>query len=179
MLVTNVIRIKPFTNKEDETLDWMAKMAAKASEMEGYIKTEILETNRRITEKEFLTVLQFESREHWEKWAGNDYRKEQMEWVKGNLANINDADFFENMGFWQENKNETQQHPNRFKVYLLAVLVIFTLISTLAQHVLMPLGKFLGTPPLLIVFLNVATLVALVSFVIMPFLVKKLFRILV
>ncbi|HEX7868639.1 MAG TPA: hypothetical protein VF455_00855, partial [Chryseobacterium sp.] len=64
-------------------------------------------------------------------------------------------------------------------VYVLAVCVIFTLISTLAQYVLMPLGKFLGTPPLLIIFLNVATLVAIVSFVVMPFLTKRLYKYLV
>lgn len=179
MLVTNVIRIKPFKNKEEETLDWMQKMAAKASEMQGYIKTEILETNRRISEKEFLTILQFDSKENLQAWENHPHRKEQMSWVTENLADINNVDFFENMGFWEESKEGEQKHPNRFKVYLLAVTVIFTLISTLAQYVLMPLGKFLGTPPLLIVFLNVATLVALVSFVIMPFLVKKLFRFLV
>lgn len=178
MLVTNVIRIKPFKSKEEETLTWMQTMAAKAAGMEGYIKTEILETNRRVSEKEFLTILQFDSMENLKAWEQHPYRKEQMGWVTENLANINDVDFFENMGFWEESKESEQKHPNRFKVYLLAVTVIFTLISTLAQHVLMPLGKFLGTPPLLIVFLNVATLVALVSFVIMPFLVKKLFRIL-
>lgn len=177
MLITNVIRIKPFKNKEEETLDWMQKMAVKASEMNGYIKTEIVETNRRVAEKEFLTILQFDKKENLEAWENNPNRKEQMEWVTNNLAEINNVDFFEDMGFWEENKAE--QHPNRFKVYLLAVTVIFTLISTLAQHVLMPLGKFLGTPPTLIVFLNVATLVALVSFVIMPFLVKKLFKYLV
>ncbi len=105
MPVTNVIRIKPFKDKKEETLDWMAKMAAKASEMERYIKTEIPETNRRIAEKEFLTILQFEGREHLKKWAGNDDMKEQIEWVKGNLAGINDTDVSENMGFWQENKN--------------------------------------------------------------------------
>lgn len=176
-MITNVIRIKPFKNKEDETLDWMSKMAGKASEMKGHIKTEIVETNRRVAEKEFLTILQFDNQEDLQAWENHPYRKAQMEWVTNNLADINNVDFFENMGLWEENKNE--QHPNRFKVYLLAVTVIFTLISTLAQYVLMPLGKFLGTPPLLIVFLNVATLVALVSFVIMPFLVKKLFKYLV
>lgn len=105
MPVTNVIRIKPFKDKKEETLDWMAKMAANTSEMERYIKTEIPEANRRIAEKEFLTILQFESSEHLEKCTGNDYRKDQIEWVKGNLAGVNDTDLPENMGFWQENKN--------------------------------------------------------------------------
>lgn len=179
MNVTNVIRIKPFQNKEEETLDWMAKMAVKASEMKGYVNTEILETNRRISEKEFLTILQFDTKENLDNWQNDSHRKNQMEWVTNNLADINNVDFFENMGFWDENKNTNQQSPNRLKVYLLAVTVIFTLITTLAQHVLTPLGVNLGTPPLLMVFLNVATLVALVSFVIMPFLVKKLFKFLV
>lgn len=178
-MITTVIRIKPFKEKEEQTLTWMQEMAAKAAEMKGYLKTEILETNRRIDEKEFLTILQFDNKENLAVWENTPFRKQQMDWAVENLANISNVDFFENMGIWQENKAETQAHPNRFKVYLLAVTVIFTLISTLAQHVLMPLGKFLGTPPLLIVFLNVASLVAIVSFVVMPFLVKKLFKILV
>lgn len=102
-----------------------------------------------------------------------------MLWAADNLADINNAPLFEEFGIYNESNLTMQQHPNRFKVYLLAVCVIFTLISTLAQYVLMPLGKFLGTPPLLIIFLNVATLVAIVSFVVMPFLTKKLHKFLV
>ncbi len=102
-----------------------------------------------------------------------------MLWAADNLADINNTPLFEEFGVYQESGSAEQKHPNRFKVYLLAVCVIFTLISTLAQYVLMPLGKFLGTPPLLIIFLNVATLVAIVSFVVMPFLIKKLYKYLV
>lgn len=178
-MITNVIRIKPFKNKEEATLDWMQKMAARASEMQGFIKTEIVETNRRIPEKEFMTILQFDSKEHLTAYENSTYRKEQMLWAADNLADINNAPLFEEFGVYEEESPGQQMHPNRFKVYLLAVCVIFTLISTLAQYVLMPLGKFLGTPPLLIIFLNVATLVALVSFVIMPFLTKQLAKYLV
>lgn len=52
-MITNVIRIKPFQDKEDATLDWMQKMAVKAAEIKGYIKTEIVETNRLVTKKNF------------------------------------------------------------------------------------------------------------------------------
>jgi hypothetical protein len=178
-MITNVLRIKPFSNKEEDTLDWMQKMATKAAEMPGYIKTEIVETNRRVAEKEFLTILQFNTRENLAVWENSTFRKEQMFWAADNLADINNAPLFEEFGVYQESSSAGQKHPNRFKVYLLAVCVIFTLISTLAQYVLMPLGKFLGTPPLLIIFLNVATLVAIVSFVVMPFLTKKLYKYLV
>ncbi|UFH33179.1 hypothetical protein LNP04_05535 [Chryseobacterium sp. C-71] len=178
-MITNVLRIKPFNDKEEATLDWMQKMAAKAAEMAGYIKTEIVETNRRVTEKEFLTILQFDTRENLSVWENSTFRKEQMMWAEDNLADINNTPLFEEFGVYQESGPGEQRHPNRFKVYLLAVCVIFTLISTLAQYVLMPLGKFLGTPPLLIILLNVATLVAIVSFVVMPFLIKKLYRFLV
>lgn len=178
-MITNVIRIKPFSDKEDATLDWMQKMAMKAAEMQGYIKTEIVETNRRAAEKEFLTILQFDTKENLSVWENNTFRKEQMLWATDNLADINNTPLFEEFGVYQENSSPEQKHPNRLKVYVLAVCVIFTLISTLAQYVLMPLGKFLGTPPLLIIFLNVATLVAIVSFVVMPFLTKRLYKYLV
>ncbi len=178
-MITNVLRIKPFKNNEEDTLDWMQKMAAKAADMPGYIKTEIVETNRRVSEKQFLAILQFDTRENLAVWENNTFRKEQMLWATDHLADINNTPLFEEFGVYKESSSAEQKHPNRFKVYLLAVCVIFTLISTLAQYVLMPLGKFLGTPPLLIIFLNVATLVAIVSFVVMPFLTKKLYKYLV
>ncbi|MBL7707247.1 MAG: antibiotic biosynthesis monooxygenase [Taibaiella sp.] len=178
-MITNVIRIKPFSDKEEATLDWMQQMAAKAAAMPGYLKTEIVETNRRVAEKEFLTILQFDNKANLLVWENDVSRKEQMEWAAVNLAQINNTSLFEEFGVYAASSPVEQQHPNRFKVYLLAVGVIFTLISTLAQYVLMPLGKFLGTPPLLIIFLNVATLVAIVSFVVMPFLTKRLYKYLV
>lgn len=175
-MITSVLRIKPFHDKEEATLDWMQLMAAKAGEMPGYIKTEVVETNRRVADKEFLTILQFDTRQNLAAWEESLFRKEQMRWAAEQLADINTTPLFEEFGVFQESSQAVQPHPNRFKVYLLAVCVIFTLISTLAQFVLIPLGKFLGTPPLLIIFLNVATLVAIVSFVVMPFLVKKLHK---
>lgn len=178
-MITTVIRIRPFSDKEEATLDWMQQMAEKAASKQGYLKTEIVETNRRIAEKEFLTILQFDTQSNLSAWENDAFRKEQMDWAATNLANINNTSLFEEFGVYQESSTANQKHPNRFKVYLLAVCVIFTLISTLAQYVLMPLGKFLGTPPLLIILLNVATLVAIVSFVVMPFLTKRLHQYLV
>ncbi len=101
-MITNVLRIKPFKNNEEDTLDWMQKMAAKAADMPGYIKTEIVETNRRVAEKEFLTILQFNTGENLAVWENTTFRKEQMLWAADNLADINNTPLFEEFGVYRK-----------------------------------------------------------------------------
>jgi len=52
-MITNVIRIKPFGDKEEATLEWMEKMAKKASEMQGYVRLKLWRATAEWRKKNF------------------------------------------------------------------------------------------------------------------------------
>lgn len=176
---TSVIRIFPKENKEDEVLIWMYNIAEKAKNDYNALSIEILETNRYVTPKMFIAVNTFKSNDDLEHWHKSEYRNQKINEAKNELANIQQSDFFQNLGLWSESKHTKQKSPKRWKVFILTVCMIFFSIQVIGQFILNPILQYLPLHSLIQSFISLTILVAIVSFIIMPMLTKKLYKYLI
>jgi antibiotic biosynthesis monooxygenase (ABM) superfamily enzyme len=167
--ITTILKIRYKEGCKDECLQWMLETASVASSFEGFLEKNISISVE--NERELLNIFTFSDNESLQKWESSEQRLVQT--VKGNV-------------YYEAITQKTQlgglefmfpstKNPKRWKMVIVTVCVIFTLLNTLVP-ILQQLFIIMHLPYLLKSLLGVVIMVGLMTYIILPFLSKLLYK---
>lgn len=170
--VITVVRVKPKEGFEKQTLDWFHSIAESASHFKGLLSSEVFETNRQIPQKEIINIFRFDDYENLMLWENSEERKNYIETGKIYFEQTKEKQQFTGLEFWFEKKDSELDHPLvKWKMMALTTATIFILLNSLIP-LCSKLFLAVNLPDLLRSLLNVIILVCLMTYFIMPFLIK-------
>ena len=167
--ITTTLRIIPLEGKETACLEWMHSIAAAASGFKGHKGYDIF---RSLSEKtEFINIFHFETYEDLMKWENSVEREQWVEKGKEWIGEVKSKQQYAGIDFWFEQPKVLTQSPPKYKMAILSIGVIFFFLNTLIplfQHVL----RHVPFHPLIKTLLGVVLMVSLMTWVVMPGIVK-------
>jgi antibiotic biosynthesis monooxygenase (ABM) superfamily enzyme len=171
--VTTILKLKPKDGFEKDCLLWMQETANEASSFPGFVSKEIYRSAEE--ERLLLNIFTFQSLEELQAWENSTRRKSQTSKGALYMERLVAKNQLTGLEFWFQSA-ETKQHPLiKWKIVLVTVLVIFTLLNTLVP--LLQIGfAALGFPALVKSLAGVSIMVSLMTYLIMPFVTKRLGR---
>ncbi|WP_299895461.1 antibiotic biosynthesis monooxygenase [uncultured Aquimarina sp.] len=166
--LTTVVRhyIKPEKQKEFE--EWSLNIKKIASGFEGFLGLQSIAPPE--DSNEYITVFKFTSIPALQAWMNSEVRKAEIK--KLHLFSEKDA-YLKHVGgidFWFEGPEKTiLSTPPKWKMSILTWLAVYSgvVLLSMLYHFLLP-----NSPSLLITFLVTITLVPLLTWVLMPNIVK-------
>lgn len=171
--VTTVLKIKPKDGFEQDCLLWMQETANEASSFPGFVYKEIYKSAEE--EHLLLNIFTFRTLDELQVWENSTKRKKQIRKGELYMERLVAKDHLTGLEFWFQSA-ETKQHPlEKWKIVLVTVLVIFTLLNTIVP--VLQIGfTALGLPALVKSLVGVSIMVGLMTYLIMPFVTRRLGR---
>lgn len=168
--ITTAIKIKPTQGSEDKCLQWMRQTSLLAAEFDGFMTQE---TYKSVDQTGLLvTVFTFDSRENMARWESSPKRHQQIERGNQYVDSFVEKEQFTGLELWFESGSTTAE-PIKWKMLIVTIAVIFILLNSLNPVVQQTLA-LTGLPDLLNSFIGISFMVCLSTYVIMPFVSKRL-----
>jgi len=170
-LSTPTVIVKHEIAKDKHPLfeEWLDKISQAAQCYAGYLGTEVM---RPLDERDhnYVCIFQFDSFNNLEKWLGSDNRKRLLQEL--DHLTLSESSFVEYSGLALWFPHLAKETPSRYKMVLVTFFAIWALVHIVMNyiHPLVPGPEFVRE------LLVVATIVLLMSYVVMPLLTKLLSR---
>ena len=166
--VTTILKIKYKKGCKQECLQWMIETASIASAFDGFVEKQILLSEET---EELVNIFTFKNNQSLLEWENSSQRFQQTEKSKFFVDEISSKKQLAGLEFMFP----SAKAPNRWKMVLITVVVIFIFLNTLVP-VLQQFFTLLHLPSLLKSLLGVVVMVCLMTYFILPFLSKVLRR---
>lgn len=165
--VSFVVRHQVRTEAGAEYEAWLRRVMARAAHYPGHLGVQVVRPPD--GGEDYVTVVRFASAEDARRWASSADRRELVAEVLGLLAHGDEVEILSGVDFWFTPEAPQQQHPVRWKQWLVTTSVIWPL-TLIVPFALAPVFARL---PLLGAWgisqgIVAATVVALVIYVVMP-----------
>jgi uncharacterized protein len=172
--VTTIVRLKPKPGLKNETLDWFHKISDEASQFNGHLGAEIFEAISDDKHTEFVIIIQFDTYENLKIWETSKERAKQIELSKTLFEESKPKIQLTGLEYWFESSADHKAAtPPKWKMAIMTVAVIFIL-SNILIPLLTDFFKPLRLPNLINNFFSVIIMVALMTYIVMPFTTKIL-----
>lgn len=172
--VITIVELRPKVPLEGEAIDSIHVMIQTASKYKGYQVADVYKKVIYDTATEYAIILRFDSYSNLSSWNNSQERKDLIESSKHLYAEVKPELALTGLDFWFVGKHNAE-HPVKWKMMLVTVIIIFALLK-----VLMPfLGKVLGyleLPEFLNTLLSIMVMVALMTYLLMPAINRLLYR---
>lgn len=172
--VITIVELRPKVPLEGEAIDSIHVMIQTASKYKGYQVADVYKKVIYDTATEYAIILRFDSYSNLSSWNNSQERKDLIESSKHLYAQVKPELALTGLDFWFVGKHNAE-HPVKWKMMLVTVIIIFALLK-----VLMPfLGKVLGyleLPEFLNTLLSIMVMVALMTYLLMPAINRLLYR---
>lgn len=162
-------RIKP--GREADFEAWLMGITQEAHNFPGYMGTNVIKPSSD-THPKFVTIFRFDSYSNLLHWEESDVRHRWLQLADEMAESESKIQRLPGLEFWFTPDRATPTPP-RYKMAIILTLVIFGLTQGVS-----PLLRalFESWPPLLGQFMTVVIQVALMTYVILPYLTKLLSR---
>ncbi|MGI0012458.1 MAG: antibiotic biosynthesis monooxygenase [Nitrososphaera sp.] len=172
--VTIIVTRKAKKGKISEFEEWMDGIIHEAMKFEGHMGVNIIRPTDALSNPEYVIIFRFNTYENLTKWEKSEIRKE---WLKKStdvtegepvVQKLTGLEFWFTPSSANENSNASTpatQPPPRYKMALVLTGIIFVLINALIPQIREVTADL---PFLLSTFIGVATMVLLMTYVIMP-----------
>jgi antibiotic biosynthesis monooxygenase (ABM) superfamily enzyme len=177
--VTLVVTRRAKAGKTEEFERWLDGIILEAMKFEGHLGVNIIRPPN-ISSPEYIIILRFNNFENLAKWENSEIRKKWIERGKDVLDGKAKVEKQTGLEFWfspgLDNNNlsavlEGQRQPPRYKMAIVVTGIIFILSSILIPQVEQ---ATVGLPILLSIFVGVAIMALLMTYVVMPSVTKLL-----
>jgi antibiotic biosynthesis monooxygenase (ABM) superfamily enzyme len=161
-IITHTIK----AGEEQRYEDWLADILRAVSGFPGYLGREIFRPAH--GSRKYTTIVRFDSHEHLDAWAESDLRQSYVDRVSDLLEEGDQHEIRTGIDFWFT--PEGIKPPKRWKQFLLTLSAVYPLALVL-PFILAPLFSLIPPPlnhELVRAFAAAASLIALLTFVIMP-----------
>lgn len=172
--VITIVELKPKVPMEGEALVSINGMIQAASKYKGYQVADAYKKVIYDTATEYAIILRFDSYSNLSSWNNSQERKDLIESSKHLYAEVKPEMALTVLDFWFVGKHNAE-HPVKWKMMLVTVIIIFALLKGLMPFLGAVLGYF-GLPELLNTLLSIMVMVALMTYLIMPVINKLLYR---
>src|SRR3954451_12924470 len=165
--VLSVIRHTVLAGKEQKYEAWLRAIVPIAATAEGHRGVNVIRPHA--GSRTYTVVLHFDRLEHLEHWLASEIRKDLVRKVQHLLEDGDQVEIKTGLEFWFTPPASEQRRAKPYKQFLITLSAIFPL-TVLVPWALAPLFRAapaLGLPAISN-FLVAATIVALVTYVIMP-----------
>ena len=166
--ITTVVRHFIKTDKREEFENWSKDISATAKQFSGFEGLQLILPPR--GSNEYITLFKFSSLSALQKWMDSDERKNEV----SKLNSLSEKEMvlgkIEGIDFWFEApEKKATGAPQKWKMSLLTWLAVFPGVVLLSKlyH-----GLFPDFPSMLLTLLVTLTLVPLLTWVLMPNIVK-------
>lgn len=171
--ITTVLKIRPIEGLEKVCLEWVRGTGEVVSKFDGYEGRELY---RSLDDSHtFVSVFTFDSKDSLERWESSVERKRRMDKGKEFIDYLIEKKRFVGLEVLFANSLEVSadKSPVRWKMMVSMIVIIFSLINTLDIVVIWFL-KLIDIPEFLHSLVNVTAMVALMTYVLIPALMKYL-----
>ena len=166
-MVVSVIRHTVAPGKDQEYQAWLDEVVPLAGSAEGHRGVRVIQPHT--GSRTYAVVLHFDALEHLERWLASEGWKRLILKVQHLLEDGDQVVIKTGLEFWFRPPDSEQKHAKPYKQFLITLSVIFPL-TMLVPWLLSPLFRaapILVTPGI-VHFLVAASVVALMTYVIMP-----------
>lgn len=172
--VITIVELRPKVPLEGEAIASIHGMIQTASKYKGYQVADVYKKVIYDTSTEYAIILRFDSYSNLSSWNNSQERKGLIESSKHLYAEVKPELALTGLDFWFVGKHNAE-HPVKWKMMLVTVIIIFALLKGLMPFVGRVLGYF-GLPEFLNTLLSIMVMVALMTYLIMPVINKLLYR---
>jgi antibiotic biosynthesis monooxygenase (ABM) superfamily enzyme len=153
---------------EDEFGDWVDAVDRASREFAGYQGMEVIRSHGSPNSNEFC-VFRFDSAENLATWMLSGIRQKLLDDRRSCYRNTSKVKSYRSIGFWFDVPDASGKTPSNHKMAAVTLLVIW------------PMVHFIGPPistiipvPLLAEFVTVALIVVLMTYAVMPIVIRIL-----
>ena len=169
--VTAVITHRVRPGREAGYEEWLKGIAADSRNFDGYQGAHILRPELGVT-TDHVVVLQFDTCQHLETWMQSETRKGWVERVQPLIREPESIKTLTGLEPWfQLPSQPSHSPPKRYKQAILVWIGVASISLLVTPHVAALLTYW---PWILRVLVNMAITVALLTYVVMPFLTRRL-----
>ncbi|MBL4688744.1 MAG: antibiotic biosynthesis monooxygenase [Nannocystaceae bacterium] len=154
--------------KDPEFEAWVQGISAASEQFEGYGGTEVIRPVEK-TSREFVAIFRFDSYDNLEAWMQSTARET---WISRTNTFSDDPTRldYHSLEFWFQPKQGGAQRPPRHKMALVTTLVIWPLVHFVPPAV----AGVAKSPPIIIEALSVLIIVLLMTYLLMPAVLRLL-----
>lgn len=154
--------VKP--GMESEYEDWVHNISKTASTFEGYLGTNILRPNN--TNNQYVIIYRFDNYEHAQAWEDSPKRKHWIDQVEPLVTGEGQRKKVTGFEFWFDLPSvPAAAHAPKHKMAIIMIVVVYTLVLTLATLLTPIIGDFAFWQKLLVI---IPTQVLLMTYIVMP-----------
>lgn len=166
--VTVIAKHKVTIGKENEFKGWVDEVNQTCQRFIGYLGTEII---RPVTAdgNEYTCIFRFDNIIHLEHWVNSNERKKLLMRAQQFGETEPDYQHYHSLEFWFDNKAKS---PSDFKMAIVTFFAIWGLVHFIAPFV----STVLPAPFWVQEMVTVALIVLLMTFLVMPFLIKVFYK---
>jgi uncharacterized protein len=163
--VTVIVTRTAKKNRIKEFEEWMEGIIHEAMRFEGHMGVNIIRPHD-LSQPEYVIIFHFNSHVNLKKWERSPERKRWLDKGKDIIEGEPKVEMRSGLEFWfTPPQSRMPLAPPRYKMAIVAVGIIFVLLSTLIPFVQQVME---GLPFLLRTLLVVAIMVLLMTYVVMP-----------
>lgn len=169
--VITIIELTPKAPYRKEALESIQKIIQAASNFEGYQSADTFEKMTADASIIFAIILRFDTYANLISWNDSAQKARQIALSKSLFEEVTPETKLTGLEFWFTDKRQIGQVPVKWKMLMITVCIIFTLLHTVMPFI-RQLLRPIGMPQLVNTLIGIIMMVTLMTYVVMPFITR-------